>query len=125
MPMLMMLCSNFSNSNTSGVTPGPQAIKATRKALEDLQAEHRARVQRIASWAGEASTTLVPLGMSPILVSELPTSISDAHWEWRDGESGTYPPGKGPPKRGGVLSSGVDLFIQWRICGNGRHMQEL
>ena len=34
-----------------------------------------------------------------------------AHWEWRDGESGTYPPGKGPPKRGGVLSGGADLFI--------------
>jgi hypothetical protein len=47
------------------------------------------------------------------------------HWEWRDGESGTYPPGKGPPKRGGVLSGGVDLFMQWRIRGNGRHMQEL
>jgi hypothetical protein len=27
--------------------PGPQAVEATRKALEDLQAEHRARVQRI------------------------------------------------------------------------------
>jgi hypothetical protein len=49
-----------------------------QKALEDLQAEHRAGVQRIAAWAGEASTTLVPLGMSPIPVSELPTSISDA-----------------------------------------------
>jgi hypothetical protein len=24
------------------------------------------------------------------------------HWEWKDGESGTYPPGNGPPKRGGV-----------------------
>jgi hypothetical protein len=42
-----------------------------------------------------------------------------AHWEWRDGESGTYPPGKVPPKRGGVLSGGADLFMQWRICGNG------
>jgi hypothetical protein len=58
--------------------PGPQAMEATRKALEDLQAEHRARVQRIAAWVGEASTTLVPLGMSPIPVSELPASISDA-----------------------------------------------
>jgi hypothetical protein len=29
-------------------------------------------------WAGEAITTLVPLGMSPIPVSELPASISDA-----------------------------------------------
>jgi hypothetical protein len=53
-------------------------VEATRKALEDLQVEHRAGVQRIAAWAGEASTTLVPLGMSPILVSELLTSISDA-----------------------------------------------
>jgi hypothetical protein len=58
--------------------PGPQAMEATRKALEDLQAEHRAGVQHIATWAGEASTTMVPLGMSPIPVSELPTSISDA-----------------------------------------------
>jgi hypothetical protein len=49
-----------------------------KKAFEDLQAEHRVGVQRIAAWAGEASTTLVPLGMSPILVSKLPTSISDA-----------------------------------------------
>jgi hypothetical protein len=49
-----------------------------KKTLEDLQAEHCARVQRIAAWAGEASTTLVPLGVSPIPVSELPTSISDA-----------------------------------------------
>ena len=48
-----------------------------KKTLEDLQAEQRAGVQRIASWAGEASTTLVPLGVSPIPVSELPTSISD------------------------------------------------
>jgi hypothetical protein len=53
-------------------------VEATKKALEDLQAEYRAGVQRIAAWVGEASTTLVPLGMSPIPVSELPTSISDA-----------------------------------------------
>ena len=53
-------------------------MEATRKALEDLQAKPRAGVQHIAEWASEASTTLVPLGMSPIPVSELPTSISDA-----------------------------------------------
>ena len=58
--------------------PGPQAMEATKKALEDLQAEHRAGVKRIAAWAGEASTALVPLGVSPIPVSELPMSISDA-----------------------------------------------
>jgi hypothetical protein len=49
-----------------------------KKTLEGLQAEQRARVQHIAAWAGEAILTLVPLGVSPILVSELPTSISDA-----------------------------------------------
>jgi hypothetical protein len=53
-------------------------MEAIRKALEDLQVEHRAGVQRIAAWAGEASTALVPLGVSPIPVSELPASISDA-----------------------------------------------
>jgi hypothetical protein len=53
-------------------------MEVTRKALEDLQAEHHVGVQRIAEWAGEAITTLVPLGMSPIPVSEPPVSISDA-----------------------------------------------
>jgi hypothetical protein len=53
-------------------------VEATRKALEDLQVEHRAEVQRITAWASKASTTLVPLGVSPIPVSEQPTSISDA-----------------------------------------------
>jgi hypothetical protein len=53
-------------------------MEATRKALEDLQAEHRTEVQRIAAWAGEASTILVPLGMSPIPVPKLPSSISDS-----------------------------------------------
>jgi hypothetical protein len=57
--------------------PGPQAMEATKKALEDLQAEHHAGVQRIAAWAGKESTALVPLGVSPIPVSELPASISD------------------------------------------------
>jgi DNA repair exonuclease SbcCD ATPase subunit len=62
---------------TAQAAPGPQAVEATKKALEDLQAEHCVGVQRIAAWAGEASTTLVPLRMSPIPMSELPTSISD------------------------------------------------
>jgi hypothetical protein len=64
--------------NATQAASGPHAMEATRKALENLQAEHRVEVQRIAKWAGEASTTLVPLGMSPIPVSELPASISDA-----------------------------------------------
>jgi hypothetical protein len=64
--------------NAAQAAPGPQAVEATRKALEDLQAEHRVGVQCIATWAGEASTTLVRLGMSPIPVSELPMSITDA-----------------------------------------------
>jgi hypothetical protein len=38
--------------NATQAAPGPQAMEATRKALEDYQAEHRAGVQRIAEWAG-------------------------------------------------------------------------
>jgi hypothetical protein len=49
-----------------------------KKMLEDLQAEHHAGVQCIAAWASEASTTLVPLGVSPIPVSRPPATISDA-----------------------------------------------
>jgi hypothetical protein len=60
------------------VAPGSQAVEAMRKTLEDLRAEHRAGVQHIAAWAGEASSALVPLGVSPIPVSEQPASISDA-----------------------------------------------
>jgi hypothetical protein len=52
--------------------------EAAKKALEDLQAEHRTGVQWIAEWAGEVSTALVPLGISPIPVSGPPASISDA-----------------------------------------------
>jgi hypothetical protein len=64
--------------NAVQAAPGPQVMEVTRKALEDLQAEHRTGVQRIAAWVVEASTALVPLGMSLILVSELPASISGA-----------------------------------------------
>jgi hypothetical protein len=58
-------------------TLGLQAVEAMKKMLEDLRAEQRAGVQRIAAWAGEASTTLVLLGVSPILVSRSPATISD------------------------------------------------
>jgi chromosome segregation ATPase len=64
--------------NAAQAAQGSQAMEATRKALEDLQAEHRTGVQRITAWAGEASTTLVPLGMIPIPVSKLSSSISYA-----------------------------------------------
>ena len=68
----------FQAAQAAQAAPGPQAVEAMKKTLEDLLEEHRAGVQRIAAWAGEASTTLVPLGVSPIPVSKLPTSISDA-----------------------------------------------
>jgi hypothetical protein len=48
-----------------------------RKTLDDLRAEQRAGAQRIAAWAGEASTTLVPLGVSPIPALVRSASISD------------------------------------------------
>jgi hypothetical protein len=68
----------FEAAQAAQAAPGPQAVEAMQKTLEDLQAEQRVGVQRIAAWIGEASTTLVPLGVRPIPVSELPTSISDA-----------------------------------------------
>ena len=49
-----------------------------QKILDDLRAEQRAGAQRIAAWAGEASTTLVLLGVSPIPALVHPVSISDA-----------------------------------------------
>jgi hypothetical protein len=55
----------------------PQTVEVMKKTLEDLQVEQHAGVQRIAAWADEASTTLVTLGVSPIPVSELSTSISN------------------------------------------------
>jgi chromosome segregation ATPase len=65
-------------AQTTQTTPGSQAVEAMKKTLEDLQAEHRTRVQRIAAWADEASSTLVPLGVSPIPVSKQSVSISEA-----------------------------------------------
>jgi uncharacterized protein (DUF3084 family) len=58
--------------------PVSQAAEMMKKTLEDLPAEHRIGVQRIAAWADEASSALVPLGVSPILVSKQSVSISDA-----------------------------------------------
>jgi peptidoglycan DL-endopeptidase RipA len=57
--------------------PGSQAVEAMKKTLEDLRVEHHTGVQRIAAWADEASSALVPLGVSPILVSKQSVSISD------------------------------------------------
>jgi hypothetical protein len=48
-----------------------------RKTLDDLRAEQHAGAQRIAACASEASTTLVPLGVSPIPALVRPASISD------------------------------------------------
>jgi chromosome segregation ATPase len=55
-------------AQTAQAAPGSQAVQAMKKTLEDLRAEHRTGAQRIASWADEASSALVPLGVSPIPV---------------------------------------------------------
>jgi hypothetical protein len=47
------------------------------KTFEDLRVEHHTGVQRITAWAIEASLALVPLGVSPILVSKQSVSIFD------------------------------------------------
>jgi septal ring factor EnvC (AmiA/AmiB activator) len=43
--------------------------------VEGLLAEQRTGVQQIAKWVDEASTTLEPLGVSPIQAAEAPSSI--------------------------------------------------
>jgi chromosome segregation ATPase len=58
--------------------PASQAAETMKKTLEDLRAEQRIGVQHITAWANKASSALVPLGVSPILVSKQPVSISDA-----------------------------------------------
>ncbi|KAJ1260069.1 hypothetical protein BS78_10G203500 [Paspalum vaginatum] len=50
---------------------------AQQAAVEDRE-QMRAGLQRIADWAGEASSALVPLGLSPIQVTEPPSTIADA-----------------------------------------------
>jgi hypothetical protein len=61
--------------------------EAAQKATEDLEAQQRAGARRIAVWAEEADTTLVPLGVSPIragpvesLSNALP--VLDTAFEW-------------------------------------------
>jgi hypothetical protein len=65
-------------AQTAQAAPGSHAVEAMKKMLEDLRAEHRTGVQRIAAWADEASSALVPLGVSPIPASKQSVSISDA-----------------------------------------------
>jgi DNA repair exonuclease SbcCD ATPase subunit len=60
------------------VAPVSQATETMKKTLEDLRAEQRIGVQHITAWADEASSALVPLGVSPIPVLKRPVSISDA-----------------------------------------------
>jgi hypothetical protein len=43
--------------------------------VEGFLVEQRAGVERIVKWVGEASTTLEPLGLSPIQVAEAPSSL--------------------------------------------------
>ena len=52
--------------------------EAVQEAARKLQEDQRMGAQRIIDWASEASSALVPLGMSPIQVAEPPASIADA-----------------------------------------------
>jgi hypothetical protein len=56
-------------AQTAQAASGSQAVEAMKKTLEDLRAEHRTGVQHIIAWVDEASSALVPLGVSPIPVS--------------------------------------------------------
>jgi chromosome segregation ATPase len=59
------------------MAPDSEAVEAMRKTLDNLRAEQCTGAQCIAAWAGEASTSLVPLGVSPIPTLEWSLSISD------------------------------------------------
>ena len=47
--------------------------EAVQEAVRKLQEDQRKGAQRITDWAGEASSALVPLGLSPIQVAEPPS----------------------------------------------------
>jgi hypothetical protein len=51
-------------------------LKVREAKVEEFLAEQRAGVERIVKWDGEASTSLEPLGLSPIQVAEAPSSLS-------------------------------------------------
>ena len=55
-----------------------QVQEAVQEAARKLQEDQRMGAQRIIDWASEASSALVPLGMSPIQVAEPPASIADS-----------------------------------------------
>ncbi|KAJ1264671.1 hypothetical protein BS78_08G017900 [Paspalum vaginatum] len=51
---------------------------AAQQAVAEDREQMRVGLQRIADWAGEASSALVPLGLSPIQVTEPPSTFADA-----------------------------------------------
>ena len=52
--------------------------EVVQEAVRKLQEDQLVGAQRIVDWASEASSALVPLGMSPIQVAEPPASIAGA-----------------------------------------------
>ena len=52
--------------------------EAVQEGVRKLQEDQLRGAQRIVDWSSEASSALVPLGMSPIQVAEPPASIADA-----------------------------------------------
>jgi hypothetical protein len=53
-------------------------LKEREAKVEEFLAEQRAGVERIMKWVGEASTSLEPLGLSPIQVVEAPSALDAA-----------------------------------------------
>ena len=64
---------------TRQVAAAQAALDArVQEAVRKLQEDQLRGAQWIVDWASEASSVLVPLGMSPIQVAEPPASIADA-----------------------------------------------
>ena len=66
------------SSSPAQVALYTQVQEAVQEAARKLQEDQRMGAHRIIDWAGEASSALVPLGMSPIQVAGPPASIADA-----------------------------------------------
>jgi len=81
-PLSLMTLKESAARKEASLQEKARQLEAAQAALDaqvrKLQEDQRMGAQRIIDWACEASSALVPLGMSPIQVAEPQASIADA-----------------------------------------------